>query len=66
LLHSQCVRLAAALRAAQVPVQFSVTRGLWHVSQLQASLVAPAALAARELAGFLGQSLQPAQTGSIG
>lgn len=66
LLHSQCVRLAAALRAAEVPMQFSVTRGLWHVSQLQASLVAPAALAARELAGFLGQSLQPAQTGSIG
>lgn len=66
LLHPQGVRLAAALRAAEVPVRLSVTRGLWHVAQLQASMVRPAADAARELAGFLGESLQPAQTGSIG
>ncbi|NKY85946.1 alpha/beta hydrolase [Nocardia veterana] len=66
LLHPQCVRLAAALRSAGVPVRLSVTNGLWHVSQLQASLVAPAAVAARELAGFLAESLRPAQIGSIG
>ncbi|MEV5650351.1 alpha/beta hydrolase [Nocardia sp. NPDC052254] len=66
LLHDQCVRLVDALRAAEVPVRFSVTRGLWHVSQLQASLVEPAAAAARELAEFLGESLQPAQIRSIG
>nr|WP_083905633.1 alpha/beta hydrolase [Nocardia transvalensis] len=66
LLHDQCVRLAAALRAADVPTQFSVTRGLWHVAQLQASLVAPAAAATRELAAFLGESLRAARTRSIG
>ncbi|AHH21166.1 alpha/beta hydrolase family protein [Nocardia nova SH22a] len=66
LLHDQCTRLVDALRAAEVPVRFSVTRGLWHVAQLQAGLVEPAAAAARELAEFLGESLQPAQTGSIG
>jgi len=60
LLRAQCGRLVAALREAGVPTQFSVTRGLWHVAQLQASLVAPAAAAVRELAGFLGESLQPA------
>ena len=60
LLHPQAVRLVNALRAAQVPVRFSVTHGLWHVAQLQASLVEPAAAAARELAEFLGESLQPA------
>ncbi len=62
MLYTQCVRLVAALRAADVPTRFSVTHGLWHVSQLQASLVAPAAVAMRELADFLGESLQPAQT----
>ncbi|NKY49082.1 alpha/beta hydrolase fold domain-containing protein [Nocardia vermiculata] len=66
LLHAQCVRLAAALRTAEVPVHFSVTDGLWHVAQAQASLVRPAGAAARELGRFLGESLQPAQTGSIG
>lgn len=60
LLRAQCGRLVAALREAEVETQFSVTRGLWHVAQLQASLVAPAAAAVRELAGFLGESLQPA------
>ncbi|WP_227980242.1 alpha/beta hydrolase [Nocardia spumae] len=66
LLHDQCERLVEALRVAEVPVRFSVTHGLWHVSQLQASLVQPAAAAARELAQFLGESLQPAQIRSIG
>ncbi|GAB2725476.1 alpha/beta hydrolase [Nocardia thraciensis] len=66
LLHDQCGRLAAALRAAGVTTQFSVTRGLWHVAQLQASIVEPAAAATRELAAFLSASLQAAQTRSIG
>ncbi|MBF6327269.1 alpha/beta hydrolase [Nocardia transvalensis] len=65
-LYDQCVRLVSALREAEVPTQFSITRGLWHVAQLQASLVRPAAAAARELAAFLEDSLQPAQTRSIG
>ncbi|WP_067893198.1 alpha/beta hydrolase [Nocardia vaccinii] len=62
MLYTQCLRLVAALREAAVPTRFSVTHGLWHVAQLQASLVAPAAVAMRELADFLGESLQPAQT----
>ncbi|RDI53080.1 alpha/beta hydrolase [Nocardia mexicana] len=66
LLHDQCGRLVAALRAAGVTTQFSVTRGLWHVAQLQASIVEPAAAATRELAAFLSASLQAAQTRSIG
>lgn len=66
LLRAQCGRLVAALREAGVPTQFSVTRGLWHVAQLQASLVAPAAAAVRELAAFLAESLQPAQKRPIG
>ncbi|WP_280263579.1 alpha/beta hydrolase [Nocardia wallacei] len=66
LLHVQCVRLVAALRSAGVTTQFSVTRGLWHVAQLQASIVEPAAAATRELAAFLGESLRAAQTRSIG
>ncbi|WP_067817266.1 alpha/beta hydrolase [Nocardia inohanensis] len=60
LLHAQCVRLAAKLEAAGVSVQFTETRGLWHVSQLQASLVAPAAAVTRELGEFLRQALRPA------
>ncbi|BCK53497.1 alpha/beta hydrolase [Nocardia wallacei] len=66
LLHEQCVRLVAVLERVGVPTRFSVTRGLWHVAQLQASLVGPAAAATRELAGFLGESLRAAQTRSIG
>ncbi|WP_024799942.1 alpha/beta hydrolase [Nocardia sp. BMG51109] len=66
LLHEQCLRLVAILRDAGVSTQFSVTRGLWHVAQLQASLVEPAAAATRELAAFLGESLQAGQTRSIG
>lgn len=66
LLREQCGRLVAALREAGVETQFSVTRGLWHVAQLQASLVAPAADAVRELAGFLGESLRVTENGPIG
>ncbi|MBY8862581.1 alpha/beta hydrolase [Nocardia sp. CA2R105] len=62
MLYTQCTRLVVALDEAGVPTKFSVTRGLWHVAQLQASLVAPAAAAVRELADFLDESLQPAQT----
>ncbi|RDI68607.1 alpha/beta hydrolase fold domain-containing protein [Nocardia pseudobrasiliensis] len=65
-LHDQCVRLVAALREAEVPTHFSVTRGLWHVAQAQAALVPAAAAAVTELAAFLEESLQPAQTRSIG
>ncbi|MCM6775816.1 alpha/beta hydrolase [Nocardia sp. CDC159] len=65
-LHDQCGRLVAALRAAEVPTQFSVTRGLWHVAQAQAALVPAAAAAVDELAAFLEESLRPAQTRSIG
>ncbi|WP_067667635.1 alpha/beta hydrolase [Nocardia miyunensis] len=61
LLYTQCTRLVGALREADVPTRFSVTSGLWHVAQLQAALVVPAAAAVRELADFLGESLQPAQ-----
>ncbi|MQY28630.1 alpha/beta hydrolase fold domain-containing protein [Nocardia aurantia] len=60
LLYGQCTRLVAGLRAAGVPVRFSVTSGLWHVAQLQAALVAPAASELREMSGFLGQALKPA------
>lgn len=66
LLHGQAVRLAAKLEAAGVPVQFTETRGLWHVAQLQAFLVAPAAAVTRELGEFLRQALRPAQTRSVG
>ncbi|MFF0491679.1 alpha/beta hydrolase [Nocardia sp. NPDC003482] len=65
-LHDQCVRLVAALEAAGVSTRFSITRGLWHVAQLQASLVPAAAVAVDELADFLDESLRPAQTRSIG
>ncbi|WP_405134943.1 alpha/beta hydrolase [Nocardia sp. NBC_01388] len=66
LLHEQCTRLVAKLRAAGVDTRFTETDGLWHVSQLQASLVAPAAAITRELGEFLRQALRPAQTRSIG
>ncbi|MFI5777859.1 alpha/beta hydrolase fold domain-containing protein [Nocardia sp. NPDC051570] len=59
-LYGQCVRLVAALRAAEVPTRFSVTRGLWHVAQAQAGLVPAAAAAVRELAEFLEESLRTA------
>ncbi|MET8424173.1 alpha/beta hydrolase [Nocardia sp. NPDC004860] len=66
LLHAQCTRLVAQLRAAGVPAEFTETRGLWHVAQLQASLVAPAATVTAELGQFLRHALRPAQSRSIG
>ncbi|MBO0855625.1 MAG: alpha/beta hydrolase [Nocardia sp.] len=66
LLYTQCERLVAALREARVPVSFSVTDGLWHVSQLQASIVAPAAAAARELAEFITTALSAGQAAETG
>ena len=66
LLLAQCVRVAAALPAAGVDSRLRVSRGLWHVAQLQASLVEPAAAATRELAAFLAESLRAARTRSIG
>ncbi|WP_216898069.1 alpha/beta hydrolase [Nocardia alni] len=65
MLRAQCGRLVAALREADVPTQFSVTRGLWHVAQLQAEMVTPAAAELRALGDFLGEALRTAQTGSI-
>lgn len=57
LLHPQCVDLTAALRAAGVSVSFTESRGLWHVAQLQAALVGPAAAALTEMADFLRQAV---------
>ncbi|MFF0542919.1 alpha/beta hydrolase [Nocardia thailandica] len=59
LLHAQCVRLVTALRSAGVHVRFTETRGLWHVAQLQAALVAEAATTLSELAEFLREAIQP-------
>jgi len=59
LLHRQCVDLVAALRAAGCTVAFTETRELWHVAQLQAAVVAPAAQAVRELSEFLRQAMYP-------
>lgn len=66
LLHTQCVDLVAALRAAGVHVEFTESKGLWHVAQLQAALAAPAAAALGELAGFLREALQPADLRELG
>ncbi|GAB0105747.1 alpha/beta hydrolase [Nocardia sp. JMUB6875] len=66
LLHDQCTRLVAQLRAAGVATEFTETRGLWHVSQLQAGLAAAAAAVTVELGQFLRQALRPAQSRSIG
>ncbi|MFJ9367410.1 alpha/beta hydrolase fold domain-containing protein [Nocardia sp. NPDC101769] len=66
LLHAQCARLVAQLRAVGVPAEFTETRGLWHVAQLQASLVVPAAAVTVELGQFLRHALRPAQSRSIG
>ncbi|MCX4095996.1 alpha/beta hydrolase fold domain-containing protein [Nocardia sp. alder85J] len=66
LLHGQCVRLVAGLEAAGVPARFSVTHGLWHVAQLQAALVAPAAAELRDMAEFLGRALEPVAAESLG
>ncbi|MBF6178105.1 Monoterpene epsilon-lactone hydrolase [Nocardia otitidiscaviarum] len=66
LLHGQCLRLVTKLESSGVTVDFSESRGLWHVSQAQATLVEAAAQVTRELAVFLRQALRPAQTRSIG
>lgn len=66
LLHGQCVDLVAALRAAGVHVRFTESEGLWHVAQLQAALVAPAAAALRELAEFLREAIQPLDLRDLG
>lgn len=58
-LHEQCVELAAALRAAGVHVRFTESRDLWHVAQLQATLVAPAAALLTEMADFLREAINP-------
>ncbi|RJO80024.1 alpha/beta hydrolase [Nocardia panacis] len=62
LLHKQCVELVETLRAAAVPVRFTESRGLWHVSQLQAALVPEAAAALAELSEFLRDALRPVGT----
>ncbi|MFI6169973.1 alpha/beta hydrolase [Nocardia sp. NPDC051052] len=66
LLHGQCGDLVAALRAAGVPVRFTESTGLWHVAQLQAALVAPAAAALSELAAFLREAIQPVDIRDLG
>ncbi|WP_433658772.1 alpha/beta hydrolase [Nocardia sp. CA-128927] len=66
LLHGQCGDLVAALRAAGVRVQFTESKGLWHVAQLQAALVAPAAAALSELAAFLREAIQSADIRDLG
>lgn len=66
LLHGQCGDLVAALRAAGVPTRFTESKGLWHVAQLQAALVAPAAAALSELAAFLREAIQPVDIRDLG
>lgn len=57
LLYNQCQRLVQRLREANVATQLSVTHGLWHVAQLEASFMAPAAAAVRELSAFVAAAL---------
>lgn len=66
LLHPQCVDLTAALRAAGVSVEFTESRGLWHVAQLQAALVGPAAVALTEMAEFLRRAVDQLPARDIG
>jgi len=66
LLHAQCVEFVTALRAAGVHVRFTESKGLWHVAQLQAALVGPAAAALTELADFLGEAVQPVSIRDLG
>ncbi|MET7771239.1 alpha/beta hydrolase [Nocardia sp. NPDC005366] len=66
LLYGQCVDLAAALREAGVDLRFTETRGLWHVAQLQAALIGPAADAVRELSDFLREPSQPVFVRDLG
>ncbi|MEU1983331.1 alpha/beta hydrolase [Nocardia sp. NPDC019395] len=66
LLHPQCVDLTTALRAAGVTVEFTESRGLWHVAQLQAALVGPAAAVLTEMAGFLRQAMEQQPASDLG
>lgn len=66
LLHAQCVEFVAALRTAGVHTRFTESKGLWHVAQLQAALVGPAAAALTELADFLREAVQPVTLRDIG
>lgn len=66
LLHPQCVDLVAALRAAGVTVEFVESRGLWHVAQLQAALVGPAATVLTEMAAFLRHAVEWQPASDIG
>lgn len=66
LLYAQCVEFVAALRAAGVPTRFTESKGLWHVAQLQAALVGPAAAALTELADFLREAIQPVAMRDLG
>ncbi|WP_433601568.1 alpha/beta hydrolase [Nocardia sp. CA-135953] len=66
LLHAQCVELVTALRAAGIHVRFTESKGLWHVAQLQAALVGPAAAALTELADFLREAVQPVSIRDLG
>ncbi|NEW43502.1 alpha/beta hydrolase [Nocardia cyriacigeorgica] len=66
LLHPQCVDLTAALRDVGVAVTFTETRGLWHVAQLQAALVGPAAAVLTGMAEFLSEAIRPAHIRDLG
>ncbi|WP_062993279.1 alpha/beta hydrolase [Nocardia anaemiae] len=66
LLHPQCVEFVTALRAAGVHASFTESKGLWHVAQLQAALVGPAAAALTELADFLRKAVQPVSIRDLG
>ncbi|MGY4099504.1 alpha/beta hydrolase [Nocardia sp. R16R-3T] len=66
LLHTQCVEFVTALRAAGVRARLTESKGLWHVAQLQAALVGPAAAALTELADFLREAFQPVSLRDLG
>ncbi|MGW4771187.1 alpha/beta hydrolase [Nocardia sp. NPDC004278] len=66
MLRAQCVEFVAALRVAGVPTRFTESQGLWHVAQLQAALVGPAAAALTELADFLREAIQPVALRDLG
>lgn len=56
LLHPQCLRLAAALRRAGVPLRYAEHPALWHAAQAQAGFVAEAAASVRDIAAFLTEN----------
>ncbi|MFI7668286.1 alpha/beta hydrolase [Nocardia sp. NPDC049526] len=66
LLHAQCVEFVTALRVAGVHTRFTESEGLWHVAQLQAALVGPAAAALTELGDFLREAVQPISLRDLG